>query len=898
MQHLTDSLGDQDIPVALAAKPCEPPTDPTRFHEFPGKRGYRITQDFRIEEDESDRQRNYASFMQEWLFFGLILTTVRPGSGSTEGPFITREQLTLSHNVTTQDLPAALDQWEQYEARKLPGIEYRMIQTAYVLERARQIIRKNCAVREQKVLYSDNIHNRWYLSNKSALCLMTVGEILSAAKNRILENAGVKISGWHADDDAGWGPSNWIFKRMNGDGKGKRRWCQRAMYLLQGQLGANSTLMLAAYRRYENSDRMAGNKHRNCAESNCEVVEKEDHLGSCKNCDKFGPNMDDVLNVLRKTTRAPNTETDHEVPLLVFGGSEEEPYLRVENRKLNTKYAAISHVWSDGWGNEMENKISLCRLRYIRRQIKRLSDGNDRPFWMDTLVVPVDKTAENDRKIAIGQITNIFERSEFTIVLDNGLLSTPIGDKRAAEAMAVLPSIWMRRLWTLQEAFLSNKILFAFAPGSQNEKDLVDFDDLDFELNRGISNVAGAFDQAVRCQLSSQLMGTERADRKHHQRVRREKRRGPILVASAWSAARWRTTSNPAHEILALATLLGLDYQGTKIEEAGLKKDPADEFLNELVRDFWIIFDQQFVSAIPPGIIFLPGQKVEGFEGFGWAPKTWLSAHGTDYPNPLSTTRSPASLDKMWGLQVRYPGFLLHTEQKKTILGDGSLKEFKFPVDRSLMEWYSVKPADSNCFSDRQAFLNSASPLAIIISRPRPRGSRHEIGLLVEIYNNTQLQSQNDPGAGTNGNRVFYCQIISRVHVWREMREHYTVGHGNVTQFSLFPQDNAFRNIVCGPSPGNNDLLCIGEVVEETQAWYVDGYKRGRSKPIDDQAYNGPSITTQPTHLSDRTRSSTWSTLRSFSGNTALRKLISKLKTSRTMPPTPDEEDPPTPKLI
>lgn len=742
-----------------------------------------------------------------------------------------------------------------------------MIQTEYVLERARQIIRKNCAVRDNKVLYSNDTSDPKYLSDESALSLMTIGEALSAAKKRIMENARVDIPGWHTDDDTGWGPPYWVFKGMKSERRDKR-WCPRAMYLLQGQLGTNATLMLAAYRRYEDSDRMTGSRHENCVASECKVVDRNEHTGNCTGCEKHGPPMDEILRLLRTPSHSFGTETDETflVPLLVFKGPEDNPCLRVEAQQLDKTYATISHVWSDGWGNEEENKLSLCRLKYIRRQIQRGSgkDGQrDIPFWMDTLVVPVDKTVTSLRRVALGQLTTVFENSSFTIVLDNGLLSTPTGGKRAEEAMCILPSRWMRRLWTLQEAFLSDRILFAFEPRGRNEKDMIDFDDLDFELSKGTSSVANAFNRAVRNQLLSQLMGNERVDRKHFKRVRRDDERGAILVASAWSAARWRTTGNPAHEVLAVATLLGLDYKRTKIEDAGLEENPNPTFLNELVRDFWVTFDEQFRSAIPPGLIFLPGEKVEGFEGFGWAPRTWLSAHEIDYPDPLGITRFPTSLDKTAGLRVQYPGFLLHTQKRMTILGvDGNFGKFTFPIDRSLTEWYTVEPADQNSSGHIEAFLRSESPLAIIISRPRPRSSKHEIGLLVEVYKTTRLKKQNGLGGPTSSHTTFFCQVIHRIHIWREMTAQYTVGHGNITQFSSFPEDRSFRNIVCGASPGHDGKLCIGEVLEEYQEWYVDGYQSGRSKVINRSGPdhdNGESLKTTPSESQvSKMRSPTW----------------------------------------
>lgn len=125
--------------------------------------------------------------------------------------------------------------------------------------------------------------------------------------------------------------------------------------------------------------------------------------------------------------------------------------------------------------------------------------------------------------------------------------------------------------------------------------------------------------------------------------------------------------SNPAHETLALATLFNLDYEDTEVEAAGLELVPSDAQINRLARDFWYIFHDQHQGCIPPGIIFLPGEKAslehEGRSGFGWAPKTWLSASEVDYPDRLSIWYAPTDL-RDEGLIVQFPGVLLHTHSR------------------------------------------------------------------------------------------------------------------------------------------------------------------------------------------------------------------------------------------
>lgn len=71
-----------------------------------------------------------------------------------------------------------------------------------------------------------------------------------------------------------------------------------------------------------------------------------------------------------------------------------------------------------------------------------------------------------------------------------------------------------------------------------------------------------------------------------------------------------QTTTNPAHETLALSILLGLNYGHTTINEAGLANftDSMErDVLERMMCDFWMALNRHAPGSISPGIIFLPG---------------------------------------------------------------------------------------------------------------------------------------------------------------------------------------------------------------------------------------------------------------------------------------------------
>ncbi len=199
--------------------------------------------------------------------------------------------------------------------------------------------------------------------------------------------------------------------------------------------------------------------------------------------------------------------------------------------------------------------------------------------------------------------------------------------------------------------------------------------------------------------------------------------------------------------------------------------------------EFWRSLHSTYRHCIPPGIIFLPGPRLQmdGKLGYGWAPQTWMSAHEVDYPDPLGSWTSETDLLEGDGLRVSYPGFILHTASgasctaRNEILGIAggvlSSRTFTFPADYDLLEWYSATPADDPPSQNLnlQSVQHSSHQLAIILSRPRPKASPPEIGLLVGIWMTINNMIPDNGSAKT-----YKCQIIHRLRV---LAQHEALAH-------------------------------------------------------------------------------------------------------------------------
>lgn len=242
---------------------------------------------------------------------------------------------------------------------------------------------------------------------------------------------------------------------------------------------------------------------------------------------------------------------------------------------------------------------------------------------------------------------------------------------------------------------------------------------------------------------------------------------------------------------------------------------------DKMMQDFWKLIDKHYKGSIPPGIIFLPGDKLTG-SGFRWAPRTWMSSHDEDHPYPLSIVNWPARLSGDDGLVVRYPGFMLHCRQGEevilNVLGFNFAKEnsFDFPVDREFYQWYRAEVADLDVHesdehrrllkSIQAADTESPLQLAIIISRPNPREMVPEIGLLVKVCDSVLSRDEYD--SRQKSVTEHYCKIIHRIKVAR------LVDHDEKTRMSSTANMRT--------SEGAD---CYGEVLDAEQIWFVDGFR-------------------------------------------------------------------------
>lgn len=547
------------------------------FHGFPNLQGWEFdSSTYTIKKPDLKPTVKFGRLMQSWLFFGLVAAVVYDDNGRE----FDWERLLNGRVLSTQNLPEMLNEWREWESKEenKPGQTLRLIRAQLALDVARRVIKNHSpAPGARTPLLDKNL----------ALTLMVLGETLTNAKAKIIQDVGFKARDWYGDATIGWGSPLAVLEKMDD-------WCPRTIKLLRSQLRDNATALLSVYISHRGHV-SKGHKEAGCNELECfrksEIRQypgkyATQHHPDCLHGridDPCHPELGRCLREGKEDTKEQEEDEERvlptchtpcydmigvddvskvvgiieagKVPLFVFNkrASMRDPIqLQVKESNLAEDYATISHVWSDGYGNPDKNKLWKCQLDYLWELLREAQSQRNRqkmgvernnptplPFWMDTLAIPVEKRFKGTRKKAIAQIYKVYSKARYTIVIDNGLNNMSWTDKDyTTTAMRILASGWMRRLWTLQEAYLSRKLLFAFGrwdDGDNKNIPLVDLDEIEERYVDVDEKLVSSLPANARSYYHN-MLGQDRKARIHGL----TSTNSVGLVASVWKAAQWR----------------------------------------------------------------------------------------------------------------------------------------------------------------------------------------------------------------------------------------------------------------------------------------------------------------------------------------------------------------------
>jgi hypothetical protein len=542
------------------------------FIRFPLQHGYEVDEKYRLSATlqnvrcriHDGRSLDEDEFLQAWLFFGILRCVVR-----TEEPIMPVNTLIREGvRLNTGGLPDALEKWDNYirglARNSSHDAEMRCIEAMQMLTLARRVVIANLADGS----YPSNRENE---REKRALCLMVLGETLSAALAHTMENCNINIRDWHLEQD-GWGPPAYVTNKMNED-----HWCKRFQEVLKGQVGRSATLMYVSFKFRPPGDRTSAvHPHLECTTNKCEFIEAYQemshdgqlsagyrplqHPGCRLNhrpgqgddyCRMVGPNENALMDVL-DTSQGRNGV----FPLLRIHGRGRTAEVRIESWSEDTdvRFATISHVWAHGLGNRTEPRIWQCQLDHIR-QLLEVVFGPQAPeegdkshlFWLDTLAIPVVRANETDerrlrlRQQAVSLIYHVFDQADHGVIIDRHLLGYESAEDRLTIGVRLLSSGWMKRLWTLQEAFVTRNLSLAMEGGRVKNIDRL------WNGNMEPNVMNDSLAALIQLKLSQNLMGDEREarirttpDLNPNGSTEQHGNRWSLLIASAWRSARYR----------------------------------------------------------------------------------------------------------------------------------------------------------------------------------------------------------------------------------------------------------------------------------------------------------------------------------------------------------------------
>lgn len=658
MDHLFH--GPKDIRLRIPYL-CTTAYDPIeKWLEYPKSQNINLD-DIRCQAFRKYDPLHLQSFLQNWLFFG-ILKTILPIEVDKA---FTRTDEGGATIVSTASLPSCLRQWHQLQA-KLP------------VEERRALYQTNIAVLKEAytpvLLLSDlpensrsNFFPPWPRS--VALSCAAICETLQAANKAILDPDD-QFVGWTGS----FSRASLLLEQMEIQG-----WCP---FIVAG-VEEEGSVALKYYFATMGAPLVKRN-HRRCSDYECKAKDflpKElQHAEGCNGCSLSSIVMEELRDLIKRD----------QTPIIQFVTTGEptgnEARVVVRGADHSTPYVALSHVWMDGLGNPISNSMPYCQLHRIQQMVNslyptgenRIAEGNTTEtlswFWIDTLCVPNYDTYPKLNEMALPRMKEIYIQADKVLVIDSEVAACT----KQTEAYEILARIrlsnWLRRLWTLQEGYFAKSLYFLIG------KTPVAFVNIIRDAENGAQNrqpsdpvsasIWRSLIQGIReaSLWSSNLEAQpEPSNAKQHfddqdmVSIDRAKTASVLkedigiylnegTAAGIINAVSARTSTYLEDEAGCIAYLMGLNAR--QVRQGNV---------TEKMMNLYKALDDQGKhlnppGCIPPGVTLLPGKRID-VDGFRWAPQSLLV--GPDRRRPLAT--HPFAVPEEYpsdGLMIRPSGTL------------------------------------------------------------------------------------------------------------------------------------------------------------------------------------------------------------------------------------------------
>lgn len=431
--------------------------------------------------------------------------------------------------------------------------------------------------------------------DSAARLLTLVGETINSAKAHlarpILGNTRGFVGCYTPDED-----TRLVTRLVN------KGWCPFMARML-----STYRYSVAEYAAFYNKIRtasMPSHKSSGCTEARCRAYDvgpeyTTRHMTADCCCTFVAPPIAETLNLLgrgkvpvvsRSNPQGDNIELTVSCSTTIMG---------------DKGYVAFSHVWSDGMGSNTEDGLPRCVLEVL---LERAEKYGRQHIWIDSLCVPREISSRNE---AIKLMAKTYEDASITVVLDSSIRTasfdlTPRGIEHTL--LSLVTSTWMQRLWTLQEACLSHRLIFQFKNIMATSIDiylgLVKALNDHWHVNPVVQVLANEFLKLISSSEETAGWLSKKPELGHLSRMLQRRR-----------------TSKLRDETAAVAGLMNVDVAPL------LETDNPDERM----RKFLVL-----LRRIPSDIIMSPLPRLD-LDGFRWAPKSFMSHENTHRRWGLST---------------------------------------------------------------------------------------------------------------------------------------------------------------------------------------------------------------------------------------------------------------------
>ncbi|KAI9866729.1 MAG: hypothetical protein M1813_000671 [Trichoglossum hirsutum] len=608
------------------------------FSGFPERKGFSV-ENLKSARFVENEWNDVLSFFQEWGFFGM-LTEVLGGSGLVVEIEDFIHKTDGQQFITTQLLPYYLRLWASREsALSIEAKEECLNHTDRRLAEIHRCINGiayswGSLETEHTASGGNHIPS---IARDTLLSIMVLGESLSYSRYHCYGVGIARPFVWTRC----WFLDEWMLDVG---------WCQYEIARMEDKFihhNACSYYLSLLDRTRVDKD------HRSCTWENC-LADQIDiktyqtkHIQTSCTCDDAVE--DSVTQQVRRVV------SEQHIPTLIISACKDKMAaceIKVCRPRRQVRYVAISHVWSDGLGNNQRNSLPFCQLLRLQTLVDNLYEFDDRPvpFWIDTVCVPLEPL---ERKVAIAMLKQTYEEADKVLVLDSTLQEVTDKAESTETLMRIASSSWIRRLWTFQEGALSRSLHFQFGNqtvtyasiSQQRRGEILDHAKLLVALHCKRRRNLNLDD--LKCELKALLHDLSEAEdpiffeaERQIYEVRDKLKAAEddcTLLVSLCESIKWRTTSKPEDEFICLATLLGRNIKDVMAR-------PYEERMK------WLFSS---LSSVPACIIFHDRPRIREI-GYQWIPRSILNSSIIIGGDAQTAIPSPD------GLRVTYPGLLLH----------------------------------------------------------------------------------------------------------------------------------------------------------------------------------------------------------------------------------------------